>query len=136
MRLFTGKEGRQGHLPSLLLHTSLFVSNPVFDVGSGLRYQQWIIHFSQSVSGCFTMLLLADSLSPFLDCNSMILLPLASAYLIPLWGGSKSKLKLHKANSARKITDLMAHPWDGVHSRSCTCWCVATGGFIAPTWQT
>lgn len=35
MRLFTGKERKQGHLPSLLLHTSFFVSNPVFDVGSG-----------------------------------------------------------------------------------------------------
>lgn len=35
MLLFTVKERRQGRLPSLLLRTSLFVSNPVFDVGSG-----------------------------------------------------------------------------------------------------
>ena len=91
---FVYREGMDTRMsPFLLFHTSFFVSNPVFHMDQ-VRYQQWIIRFSQSVSGCFRVLRSADSLSPFPHCNSMILLPPASTSLNSPWGSSKSKLKL------------------------------------------
>lgn len=89
-------QGRNGDKDDYLLYCSTL---PFLSVIQSLmwvqvRYLQWILHFSQSVSRCFMMLRLGDSLSPFPDCNSITLLLHASTYLIPLWDGSKSKLTL------------------------------------------